>query len=60
VAAAPRQPDPHPASSSEAGEALAPQPRGEDELDRDTEWDQDWPSDDDGDWSGCERDGDDT
>ena len=38
-------------------EPLAPQPQGTDELDRDTEWDEDWPADDDGDWSGCEQDG---
>ena len=44
---------------SRGDEATAPQPRGEAELDADTEWDQDWPSDDDGDWSGCQYDGDD-
>lgn len=32
--------------------------RRESELDQDSEWDQDWPSDDDGDWSGCDGDGD--
>ncbi len=57
MAAAPRTPEPRPASPAGPGEATAPQPRGEWELDRNTEWDQDWPSDDDGDWSGCERDG---
>ncbi|WP_279594000.1 hypothetical protein [Methylobacterium sp. J-030] len=33
------------------------QPRGEAELDADTEWDEDEPADDDGDWSGCAYDG---
>ncbi|MCJ2100029.1 hypothetical protein [Methylobacterium sp. E-046] len=40
------------------GEVIRPQPRGEAELDADTEWNEDWPADDDGDWSGCARDGD--
>ena len=37
---------------------MRPQPRGEVELDANTEWDEDWPADDDGDWSGCAHDGD--
>ena len=45
------------AKPTRPGEATAPQPRGEHELDLDTEWDQDWPADDDGDWSGCVQDG---
>ena len=31
------------------GEVMLPQPRGEAELDADTEWDEDLPADDDGD-----------
>ena len=42
----------------QTGEATRPQPRGEAELDACTEWDADWPADDDGDWSDCARDGD--
>ena len=55
VRTAPRvpRPDPH-----QIDEAMRPQPRGEAELDACTEWDGDWPTDDDGDWSGCARDGD--
>ncbi|WP_280137129.1 hypothetical protein [Methylobacterium sp. ARG-1] len=34
------------------------QPRGATELNAGTEWDEDWPADDDGDWSGCANDGD--
>ena len=30
-------------------EVMRPQPCGEAELDADTEWDEDWPADDDGD-----------
>ncbi|MCJ2051921.1 hypothetical protein [Methylobacterium sp. J-070] len=39
-------------------EVMRSQPRGEAELDADTEWDEDWPADNDGDWSGCGNDGD--
>lgn len=42
----------------QSDEVIRPQPRGEAELDADTEWDEDWPSDEDGDWSGCAYDGD--
>ncbi|WP_280137125.1 hypothetical protein [Methylobacterium sp. ARG-1] len=31
---------------------MHPQSRGATELNADTEWDEDWPADDDGDWSG--------
>jgi hypothetical protein len=48
----PREPQP-----PRTGLVGAPQPRGETEFDSDTEWDLDWPADDDGDWSGCARDG---
>jgi hypothetical protein len=37
---------------------MRPQPRGATELKADTEWDEDWPADDDGDWSSRFYDGD--